>query len=135
MLIDFPILTYIVLVPAVGAVFTYISGSDPVARPVPVLRLLGGRPDPDVLPHRGLGRAAQEVRRDQVLHVHLPREPPAARSHLRVLLLLESAHVRHASDHRDDADPGGNDRGPDVRRPLDCVRHETADLAAAYVAA
>src|SRR2546427_10529964 len=34
MLIDFPILTYIVLVPAVGAVFTYISGSDRAARAV-----------------------------------------------------------------------------------------------------
>src|SRR5213080_5034463 len=34
MLIDFPILTYIVLLPAVGAVFTYISGSDRAARAV-----------------------------------------------------------------------------------------------------
>src|SRR5213592_4083524 len=34
MLIDFPILTYIVLPPAVGAVFTYISGSDRAARAV-----------------------------------------------------------------------------------------------------
>src|SRR6059036_1946896 len=94
----------------------------------------GRSADPDVLPHRGLGRAAQEVRRDQVLHVHLPREPPAPRGDLRILLLLEPAHVRHASDHRDDADPRGNDRGSDVRRPLDRVRHETADLAVAYVA-
>src|SRR6059058_3758998 len=34
MLIDFPVLTYIVLLPAVGAVFTYISGSDRAARAV-----------------------------------------------------------------------------------------------------
>src|SRR5438093_2537142 len=34
MLIDFPILTYIVLVPAVGAVFTYLTGSDRAARAV-----------------------------------------------------------------------------------------------------
>src|SRR5213594_1411740 len=34
MLIEFPILTYIVLLPAVGAVFTYISGSDRAARAV-----------------------------------------------------------------------------------------------------
>src|SRR5438094_2312507 len=34
MLIDFPILTYIVLLPAVGAVFTYLAGSDRAARAV-----------------------------------------------------------------------------------------------------
>src|SRR5438552_4669047 len=34
MLIDFPILTYIVLLPAVRAVFTYLAGSDRAARPV-----------------------------------------------------------------------------------------------------
>src|SRR5881409_736361 len=34
MLIDFPILTYIVLLPAVGAVFTYLTGSDRAARAV-----------------------------------------------------------------------------------------------------
>src|SRR5207245_2268188 len=107
----------------------------PLARPLPVLRLLGGRPDPDVFPHRGVGRAAQEVRRDQVLHVHVPREPPAAGGHLRILLLLESAHVRHDADHRHDADPRRDDRGPDVRRPPNRVRHETPDVAVAHMAA
>src|SRR2546427_13021511 len=34
MLIEFPILTYIVLLPAVGAVFTFITGSDRAARAV-----------------------------------------------------------------------------------------------------
>src|SRR3989441_711773 len=34
MLIEFPILTYIVLLPAVGAVFTYLTGSDRAARAV-----------------------------------------------------------------------------------------------------
>src|SRR6059036_1461702 len=34
MLIEFPILTYIVLLPAVGAVFTYLTGSDRTARAV-----------------------------------------------------------------------------------------------------
>src|SRR3989442_11621245 len=34
MLIEFPILTYIVLIPAVGAVFTYLTGSDRAARAV-----------------------------------------------------------------------------------------------------
>src|SRR3989441_1072447 len=107
----------------------------PLPRPLPVLRLLGGRPDPDVFPHRGVGRAAQEVRRDQVLHVHVPREPPAAGGHLRILLLLESAHVRHDADHRYDADPRRDDRGPDVRRPPNRVRHETPDVAVAHMAA
>src|SRR5438132_12778659 len=34
MLIEFPILTYIVLLPAGGAVFTYLTGSDRTARAV-----------------------------------------------------------------------------------------------------
>src|SRR5207249_11668902 len=34
MLIEFPILTYIVLLPAVGAVFTFITGSDRAAKAV-----------------------------------------------------------------------------------------------------
>ncbi len=41
-----------------------------IARPVPLLRLLGGQPLPDVLPHRDLGRAATHLRHRQVRHLH-----------------------------------------------------------------
>ena len=43
------------------------------ARPVPVLRVLGGDAGPDVLPDRDLGRAAPALRGDQVLPVHARR--------------------------------------------------------------
>ena len=61
------------------------------ARLLPLLRVLGSDARPDVLPDRHLGRAAQALRRDQVLPVHargLGRH--AARDH-RALLLQ---HVR-----------------------------------------
>ena len=44
------------------------------ARPVPVLRLLGGDADPDVPDHRRLGRRRPGLRRVQVLPLHPGRE-------------------------------------------------------------
>ena len=43
------------------------------ARPLPVLRVLGGDAGPDVLPDRHLGRGAAALRGDQVLPVHARR--------------------------------------------------------------
>src|SRR5207245_2688931 len=169
MLIEFPILTYIVLLPAVGAVFTYLTGSDRAARAValafslvvlglstvllmgflwtnvislPTMTTAGNHTYFAVeqspwVPSLRISYilAADGLTGVPVLHAHLPREPPAARGHLRLLLLLEPAHVRHATDHRDDADPRGDDWRPHVRRPPDCLRHETPDVAVAHVAA
>src|SRR5205809_696377 len=151
MLIEFPILTYIVLLPAVGAVFTYLTGSDRAARAVALgfsvivlglsTVLLAGFLWPSGISLPAITTAANhtyfavEVRRDQVLHVHVPGEPAVAHRDLCLLLLFEPAHVRHAANHRHHADSGGDNRGPDVRRALDRVRHETPDLAVAHVAA
>ena len=43
-------------------------------RPLPLLRLLGGDADPDVLPHRDLGTRAADLRRGEVLPLHLRRQ-------------------------------------------------------------
>ena len=42
----------------------------PGSRPLPLLRLLRGHVDPDVLHHRHLGNRASDLRRRQVLHLH-----------------------------------------------------------------
>src|SRR5437762_7216301 len=75
------------------------------------------------------------VRRDQVLPIHLPRVPPAPRGRLRVLLLLESAHVRHDRDHRERAGDSRRGRGSRLRRPAHRLRDEAADVAVAHLAA
>ena len=49
-------------------------------RLLPLLRLLGGHARPDVLPHRGLGRAEEALRGDQVLPLHALRVGDHARS-------------------------------------------------------
>jgi hypothetical protein len=46
-----------------------------------LLRLLRGRPDPDVPDHRHLGRAKPHLCRVQVLPLHLPRLGPDAGGH------------------------------------------------------
>ena len=50
-----------------------------LARPVPVLRLLGRDAHPDVLPHRDLGLRAAHLRGDQVHPLHDGRQRPDAR--------------------------------------------------------
>ena len=47
------------------------AGRVPGARSLRLLRVLGAHAHPDVLPHRGVGRAAPAVRRHQVLPVHV----------------------------------------------------------------
>src|SRR5213083_1693638 len=107
----------------------------PVPGPVPVPRLLGGRPRPDVPPDRGLGRPAAELRGVQVLPVHVPRVASPLGRHLRVLLVLEPAHLRHDRDHLDPADPTRAARRPRVRWAPHRLRHEVADVAAPHVVA
>ena len=51
------------------------------ARHVPVLCALGSHAHPDVFPHRGMGWRAPDVRRHQVLRLHLPRLAAHARRH------------------------------------------------------
>ena len=58
-------------------------------RHLPLLRLLGGHADPDVLHHRGLGRPAEDLRRHQVLPLHLRRQRADAGRHHRHGLLRE----------------------------------------------
>ena len=106
-------------------------------RPLPLLRLLGSQPLPDVLPHRHLGRPAPHLRHGEVRHLHPGRVAPHARR-----------------------DPGGGDRarsgrqpvhvqlrgaarlrlhryapGPRLHRVLPGLRHQGADVAAPHVAA
>ena len=53
---------------------------------LPVLRLLGGRADPDVLPHSDMGRSEAGLRVDQVLHLHPHRVAGDAAGYLRPVL-------------------------------------------------
>ena len=65
-------------------------------RPVPVLRVLGGHADPDVLHHRDLGRAPQDLRRHQVLPVHAGGQRAHAGGHHRPGL-LRAHHTRRSA--------------------------------------
>ena len=62
-----------------------------LARFLPVLHLLGTGAGPHVLHHRGVGRAAEAVRRDQVLPVHAGRIGADAVGHSDALLPALSA--------------------------------------------
>ncbi len=116
------------------------------ARLLPVLRVLGGHARPDVLPDRGLGRAAQALRRDQVLPVHargLGRH--AARDHRPLLLqhvglpVVEGPRQRAVVRHR----PLPGDRVPDSAGPPDLallgvlhrLRDQGPDVPVPHVAA
>ena len=107
-------------------------------RPDPVLRVLGARPGPDVLPDRDLGVDEPRVRGDQVLPVHAVRvDLHAAGLPGHVLRRARPAHLQPAGADRLRA--GGRVR-PDV--PADRVRRRGAragregpDVAAAHVAA
>ena len=62
------------------------------ARPVPLLRLLGGHAHPDVLHHRDLGRRQPALRRDQVLRLHHGRLAAHAGGHPRAGLEGPGGH-------------------------------------------
>ena len=76
-------------------------------RPLPVLRLLGGHADPDVLPHRGLGRPAAHLRGDQVRALHHGRQPAHAGRHplpgAAIRRAAGSAELRHPAPLQPDA--------------------------------
>ena len=83
-----------------------VPRADPAARdghdrhvrrpgPHPLLHLLRGRPAPDVLHDRRLGRAQPRIRVDQVLPVHAVRLGPDAAELPGPLLPVEGAHLRH----------------------------------------
>ena len=101
------------------------------ARSRAVLPVLRGRTDPDVLDHRGLGRAAPGLCQLQVLPLHAARlGVDAAGDHGAV---LERRHHRHsdADAHRGAAVPA--DLG--VAGVLRLVRGQDADVAGAHLAA
>src|SRR3989441_612522 len=156
MLIEFPILTYIVLLPAVGAVFTYLTGSDRAARAVALafsLIVLGlstvllmGFLWTNVISLPTITTAGNHT------YFAVEKTPWVPSLNINYILGVDAlsvvlvflnalltplalAHVRHDAGHRHDAEPRGDDRGPDVRRPPNRVRHETPDVAVAHMAA
>ena len=84
-----------------------------LARPVPVLRVLGRHADPDVFPHRDLGLRPARLRRDQVHALHDGGQRADARRHPRPRvpaqhrhrqLLVRPAQALHARHRAADAD-------------------------------
>src|SRR6266566_4821562 len=165
MLIEFPILTYIVLLPAVGAVFTYLTGSDRTARAVALAFsfvvlglctvLLMGFLWPNVISLPTMTTAGnhtyfavEETPWVPSLHINYVMGADelsvvlvflnALLTPLALAISWDEHHrvpVRHACHHRDDPDSRGHDRGPDVRRAAHRLRNETPDVAVAHVAA
>ncbi len=106
-------------------------------RPVPLLRVLGGQPLPDVLRHRDLGRPASDLRDREVRHLHPGRvaaharrdprrrdRPCLGRQRLHVQL-RDAARLRL---HR-------HAPGAGFRRLLPRFCDQGADVAAAHLAA
>ena len=99
-----------------------------------VLRVLGARARPDVLPHRAVGRAAARVRVDQVLPLHAVRLGVHARRHHRA---LPRTTRRRSTWSRSPARAGCSRRRSSggCSCVLPRLRGQGADLAAAHVAA
>jgi NADH-quinone oxidoreductase subunit M len=89
------------------------------ARPLPVLRVLGGDADPDVLPDRDLGPRPPHLRRGQVLPLHVRRQRADARRVPGALQEHGLLDVRHPQARRDARRPGAADVAvPGVRARL-----------------
>ena len=69
-----------------------------LARPHPLLPVLGGRARPDVLPHQHLGRRQPLVRGVEVLHLHAGGQSRDARRHHRPVPRHGRQDLRHARD-------------------------------------
>src|SRR5437870_2967821 len=149
MLIEFPILTYIVLLPAVGAVFTYLTGSDRTARAVALafsLVVLGlctvllmGFLWPNVISVPTMTTAGNHT------YFAVEETPWVPSLHINyvmgadelsvVLVFLNALLTPLALAISWDEHPRVHDRGPDVRRAAHRLRNETPDVAVAHVAA
>ncbi len=106
-------------------------------RPLPVLRLLGSDADPDVLRHRGLGRAEPDLRRGEVRALHDGRVRAHAGGDPRPLLPVRrrdgTVHVRPAGAGpvRDGARPRA---GPHVPRLRPGLRDQGAAVPVPHLA-
>ncbi len=117
---------------------TGMTGRLQLHRPLPLLRVLGGHAGADVLHHRYLGRAAEGLRRHQVLPLHPRRQPADAGGHHRRRPVREEQHRRGSHLQH----PAALSRGLSVRPAalgvpglLHRLRHQGADVPGAHVAA
>ena len=113
------------------------AGRVPLARPVPVLRVLGRDADSDVFPHRHLGLRPARLRGGEVPALHDGRQRPDAGRHHRARrdaqagdrrLQLRPAEALRAADRRRHADLA-------VPRLRAGLRDQGAAVPAAHVAA
>ena len=97
------------------------------ARPHPVLRVLGGRAHPDVLPHQHLGWPEPLVRVGEVLRLHARGQPRDARRHHRAVPRHGRQDLRHARARPARGRAAAVDADRDLHRDRRRARRQGAD--------